>query len=109
MLKIPGLDKLIRRWATEREGHTVIDPVTLSRGVVLLRLGLGKDKWDRPVELVLVRVLKKNEHHHKGDEIIWEIPPDAELQKVSPHGVHTRTDLLRLWVNSPGRGSSSND
>ncbi|MHA2085640.1 MAG: hypothetical protein ACXAB9_11860 [Candidatus Thorarchaeota archaeon] len=47
--------------------------------------------------------MKKNAHHKEGDEVIWEIPTDEELARIRPVGVHTRIDLLRLWVNSPGR------
>lgn len=104
---IPGLDKLIRRWETAREDLTEIDPVTLSRGVLLERLGPGHDKWGRDVHLVLVKVLKKNEHHRKGDEVIWEIPTSEELQRIKSYGgVLSRSDLLRAWLNSPGDRST---
>lgn len=98
---------LARRHFQAKEQRHETDPVTLSRGLVIDRLGLAKDKWGRDVNLVLVKVLKKNAHHKEGDEIIWEIPTDEELAKVKPVGVHTRTDLLRLWVGSPGGASTS--
>lgn len=105
-----NLDQIIARHFRQKkvkeEAETEIDPVTLSRGLVLDRLGPGKDKWGRDVILVLVRVLKKNEHHHKDDEVIWEIPTKDELKKVKSYGgVLSRNDLLRAWLNSPGPGS----
>lgn len=73
-----------------------VDPVTLSRGLVLRRLGPGTDKWGRPVELVEVRVLKKNAHHKPGDEVIWEIPPAAALSAFSG----TREEKVKAWLTS---------
>ena len=106
-VKIHGLDKLVRRWKTAREDHLEIDPVTLSRGLLLERLGASHDKWGRDVDLVLVRVLKKNEHHEKGDEVIWEVPTEDELKKVKTHErILPRNDLLRAWLNSPGNTPS---
>jgi hypothetical protein len=99
---------LARRHFQAKEAQLETDPVTLSRGLVLDRLGPTYHDWGRDVNLVLVRVMKKNAHHKEGDEVIWEIPTDEELARIRPVGVHTRVDLLRLWVNSPG-GRSSND
>ena len=93
--------KSIRRHFQAKESQFETDPVTLSRGLVLERLGPGHDKWGRDVHLVYIRVLKKNEHHQKDDEVIWEIPTEEELKMVMKHGVHSRIDLLRLWLCSP--------
>ena len=100
-------EKSIRRHFQAKEVLTEIDPVTLTRGLILERLGPGKDKWGRDVHLIYVRVLKKNEHHQKDDEVIWEIPTEEELKKVTKHGVHSRTDLLRLWLCSPGSSTNA--
>lgn len=101
-----NLTRIIKQYFQAKEALTEIDPVTLSRGLILERLGPGKDKWGRDVHLVLVRILKKNAHHEENDEVIWEIPTEDELSRVKVYGVHTRADLLRHWANSPG-GSSS--
>ena len=102
-----NLSKIIKQYFQAKEALTEIDPVTLSRGLLLERLGPGKDKWGRDVHLILVRVLKKNKHHEKNDEVVWEIPTADELNKVKIYGVHTRADLLHHWVNSPGRGDGT--
>lgn len=96
------IERTVRRAMLEKEEGVEIDPVTLSEGSVVERLGPGTDKWDRPVELVAVRVLKKNAHHKKGDEVIWEIPPESELQRYKTTA-QSRADLLRMWVNAPKR------
>lgn len=99
------IEQQLHRYFQAKEENIETDPVTLSRGLVLERLGPAKDKWGRDVHLVLVKVLKKNAHHKKDDEVIWEIPTEQELEKVRSHGVHTQDDLLRLWVDSPGNDS----
>ena len=89
-----SLDRLIQDYLAEREGSIEIDPVTLSRGLVLRRLGPATDRWGRPVELVDVRVLEKNAHHRKHDRVIWEIPPEEELSFYKG----TREEKLKAWL-----------
>lgn len=82
-----------------------IDPSTLSEGLVLARLGPGRDKWGRKVNLVEVKVIKSKAHHKEGDRVIWEIPPDEEL-KVFAGRVLSRADALRRWHSSAGPRTS---
>ena len=108
-----NVSRIIKQHFRDKEAklndETETDPITLSRGLVLDRLGPGMDKWGRDVELVLVKVLKKNEHHQKDDIVIWEIPADEELAKIRSRGTDTRNDLLRLWAGSPGTPTPRRD
>ena len=100
-----NIAQTIRQYFQSKEDEIEIDPVTLSRGLVLDRLGPSYDKWGRDINLVFVKVLKKNAHHRENDKVIWEIPTEAELERVKPNGVYTRTDLLRFWISSVGNGT----
>ena len=90
------ITSLVRRWRFRPLGDSILDPVTLSRGAVLRRLGPGRNKHGAAVELIEVVVDKPKEHHKTGDHVIWELPPKGALARFSG----TYPEKLRAWLIS---------